>query len=384
MQYRNFGKLDWKCSALGFGAMRLPVVDGKDTEIDESKAIPMIRYAIDHGVNYIDSAYVYHGGNSEKFLGKALQDGYRQKVKLATKLPMFQVQSREHADRILNEQLERLQIPRLDFYLFHGLEASYWQKVKDFNLIQWAEEKMAQGLIENLGFSFHEKIELFKEIIDSYDNWTLAQVQYNYLDVNHQAGTQGVKYAASKGLAVVIMEPIRGGLLSRRPPKSVQIWQSAPVVRTMAEWALSWIWNQPEISLALSGMTTLEQVIENVAVADRSGVNKLSPEEVALLDRVRETYKGLNEVPCTKCRYCQPCPSGVDIPGIFEIFNEAMAFEAIEMGQFRYDKGIGMKGEKADKCVECGQCVKVCPQKIDFPTWLKQAHQTLTPDKVNN
>jgi len=379
MQYRKFGRLDWKCSALGFGAMRLPTSDADTTHIDEAQAIRMIRYAIDHGVNYVDSAYMYHGGMSERVVGKALQNGYRQKVKMVSKLPMPMVNTVQDADRILHEQLEKLQIPRLDFYLFHGLSNRSWPKVKELELLNWAEKKMGEGLFSNLGFSFHDELAVFKEIIDSYDNWILSQVQYNYMDINRQAGTEGVKYAASKGLAVVVMEPIRGGLLSRKPPEKIaNLWASAPSVRTQAEWALLWIWNQPEISLALSGMSNLEQVIENVAVADRSGTGTLNAVELTLIDTIRETYKGLYPVPCTKCRYCMPCPQGVEIPTIFEIYNDASAFDVMDMGRFHYNGPMGLKpNQKADQCIACGKCVEACPQKINTPEWMKKIHKEL-------
>jgi predicted aldo/keto reductase-like oxidoreductase len=379
MQYRRFGRLDWKCSALGFGAMRLPTTDADTKNINEAEAIRMIRYAIDHGVNYVDSAYMYHAGMSERLVGKALQNGYRQKVKMVTKLPMPMVNSVDDAERILHDQLTKLQTPRLDFYLFHGLNNMSWPKVKEFGLLQWAERKMAEGLFSGIGFSFHDEFSVFKSIVDSYDNWILSQVQYNYMDINKQAGMQGVKYAASKGLAVVVMEPIRGGLLSRKPPEKItQVWASAPSVRTMAEWALLWVLNQPEISLALSGMSTMEQVIENVGVAERSGSGTMNAVELALIDSVRETYKGMNPIPCTKCRYCMPCPNGVEIPGIFELYNEAVAYDAMDMGRFRYNGPFGLKPEqKADKCVECGKCVEACPQKINTPDWMKKIHKEL-------
>jgi uncharacterized protein len=379
MQYRKFGRLDWKCSALGFGAMRLPTKDANTANIDEDLAIRMIRYAIDHGVNYVDSAYMYHNGQSEKVVGKALQNGYRQRIKLATKLPMPKITSVQDAEQTLREQLEKLQTPRIDVYLFHGLNAGSWNKVKELKLIQWAEKKMAEGLISHLGFSFHDELPVFKDIINFYDNWTMCQVQYNYMDIDKQAGTEGVRFAASKGLAIVVMEPIRGGMLSRKPPEKVaQAWTTAPCVRTLAEWALTWVWNQSEISLALSGMSNLEQVIENVAIAERSGIGIMNSAELALLGKVRNAYKETYPIPCTKCRYCMPCPNGVDIPGNFEIYNEAIGFDALEMGKFRYNSTFNLKAEqKADHCIECGTCLETCPQKIQIPDWMKKIHKDL-------
>lgn len=380
MQYRKFGKLDWKTSVLGFGVMRLPVMDKDPSHINEDESIRMIRYAIDHGVNYLDTAYMYHSGQSETLLGKALQNGYRDRVKIATKLPVPRVESVLDADRILHEQMEKLQTPRIDFYLFHGLNQASWLKTKELGLIDWAENKMAEGLFSYLGFSFHDEYHVFKEIVDHYDNWTLAQVQYNYIDVYRQAGIRGVRYAAEKKLALVIMEPIRGGMLAKIPPAPVAaIWNSAPSIRTLAEWALMWVWNQPEVSLVLSGMSTMEQVIENIAVADRSGAGLLTSSELALLDKVREAYRNLNPVPCTRCRYCMPCPNQVEIPGIFELYNDSVAFNSIEVGRFRYNGSFGLKdNQKADKCMECGKCEEACPQMIPIRDWLKRIHRELT------
>ncbi len=378
MQYRRFGKLDWKVSALGFGCMRLPVINNDQARIDEPEAISMIRYAIDNGVNYLDSAYMYHGGNSERMLGRALRDGYRARVKVATKLPAMAVQKAEDFDRILNDQIEKLQIGRIDFYLLHGLNKASWTKVRDFGVLKWAEKQVAEGKIGRLGFSFHDKLPVFKEIVDAYDSWVLSQVQYNYMDIANQAGTKGVAYAAEKGLAVVVMEPLRGGKLAKEPPAPVaRAWKSAHRKMAPVEWGLQWVWNQPEISVALSGMSTMAQVVENVAIAGRSGAGTLSEEDFKLIARVRKAFRGLTPIPCTDCKYCQPCPQGVDIPRIFQFYNDAMIYDDFAASQRMYN-GPFMKPEtRADMCEDCGECLEKCPQHIPIADWLKKAHEAL-------
>src|SRR4030043_188363 len=307
MQYRKFGKLDWKVSALGFGAMRLPVIGEDQSKIDEPEAIKMIRHAADNGVNYIDSAYLYHMGKSEVLVGKALKDGYRQKMKIATKLPARIVEKAEDFDRILNEQFQRLDIDMIDFYLLHGLNTEGWAKVRDFGVLKWAEQQMAKGRIGRLGFSFHDSYDVFKEIIDSYDNWVLAQVLYNYMDENEQAGRKGVEYAAGKGIAVVVMEPLRGGKLAKDPPPEpvARVLKEAKRRMRGVEWAFNWLWNQPEISVTLSGMSTMEQVVENLRIASRfSGPGTLKADDLEVIEKIKEAYKSLSPIPCTACRYC--------------------------------------------------------------------------------
>ncbi len=381
MKYRKFGKLDWEVSALGFGAMRLPIIGTDQANVNQAEAIRMIRYAIDYGVNYLDTGYPYHAGQSERVVGKALKDGYRDKMKLATKMPVRMVEKAEDFDRFFNEQRERLQIDKFDFYLFHGLRSATWPNVRDMGIFRWAEDKMSKGLFDYLGFSFHDEFDVFKDIVDSYDNWTLSQVQYNYMDIDHQAGRRGVEYAASKGLAVVVMEPIRGGKLSKTPPgKVAELWRNAPQKRSQTEWALLWVWNQPEVSVALSGMSTMEQVMENVAVAERSGPGVLSDDELALIDQVREAYRGSSPIPCTSCGYCMPCKNGVEIPRIFDAYNEAIVYGDVRMGRAFYQglRPFGLaEGQRADQCIECGECLETCPQEIPITDWLKKAHALL-------
>ena len=375
MKYRTFGRLNWKPSALGFGAMRLPYMEGDTSKIDEPLAIEMIRYAIDHGVNYVDSAYGYHGGNSERLVGKALKDGYREKVKLATKMPTWIVNSQADMDKYLDEQLGKLQTDSIDFYLLHGLRKARWPTMVENDVFGWAEKAKDEGKIRHLGFSFHDDLDLFKEIIDAYDGWTLCQIQYNYMDTEYQAGTMGLRYAASKGLAVVVMEPIQGGRLAVPPPPEIQaIWDEAPVKRTPAEWALQWVWNQPEVSVVLSGMSTMQHVVENVESAGRSGPGTLTEEELELIERAKQKYGELGFIGCTGCRYCVPCPQGVAIPEIFALYNQYYSTKDDSV-KARYSEQLAAEN-RASRCVECGQCEELCPQQLPIRDLMRGASRT--------
>lgn len=380
MKYRKFGKLDWKVSALGFGAMRLPVVDKDHTKIDEDEAIKMIRYAIDSGVNYVDTAYPYHGGNSEIVVGKALQNGYRDKIRLATKLPCWLVEKTEDFDKYLDEQLKKLQTDHIDFYLLHALNRGTWPKMQEMKIVQEAEAAIADGRINYLGFSFHDNLESFKAIVDGYDQWAFSQIQYNFMDIEHQAGMAGLKYASEKGIAMVIMEPLRGGSLTRKAPDAVtELWNSNPTKRSQAEWALQWLLNQPEVAMALSGMTAMEHVVENVAIANRSGVGVLTDEEVALVDKAREEYINACPVPCTACQYCMPCPEEIQIPRILGMYNDGYMYDRHSGSQYAYQQLP--EDQRADKCIECRECEEKCPQNFDIPEALEAAHGWLTEKK---
>jgi predicted aldo/keto reductase-like oxidoreductase len=266
----------------------------------------------------------------------------------------------------------------IDFYLLHGLNKEGWTKVRDFGVLKWAEQQMAKGRIGRLGFSFHDDYDVFKEIVDAYDNWVLAQVQYNYMDVNEQAGRRGVEYAAAKGLAIVVMEPLRGGKLSKDPPKVVaEVLAHAPKQLKPVEWAWRWIWDQPEISVALSGMSAMEQVVENVKLADRFEADNLSADELKLYEKIREAFKSLSPVPCTNCRYCMPCPNGVEIPRNFQLYNDAIMYDDLRMARFMYNSPFFPPGERAGSCIECGECLEKCPQEIEIPDWLAKAHEAL-------
>lgn len=365
MQYRTMDGLEWKPSALGFGCMRLPIIGDDHNRIDEPQAIEMIRYAIDNGVNYVDTAYGYHGGNSEVVVGKALKDGYRDKVMLATKLPTWLVNTYEDMDRLLNEQLTRLDTDHIDFYLLHSLSQDHWKQITKVDVFGWLDKVHAEGKIRYMGFSFHDNYDLFEEIINAYDHWTFCQIQYNYMDEDFQAGKKGLQYAASKGLGVVVMEPLRGGrLVNNLPPQIIDILNSAPTKRSLADWALQWLWNQPEVSIVLSGMSNMEQVKQNIESANRSGVNTLTQEELDILTKAKETYRKLSPVPCTGCYYCMPCPSGVNIPGNFELYNNAHIYNDFERFQKAY---MHMnEADRASACEACGTCEGVCPQGIEI------------------
>jgi hypothetical protein len=371
MQLRNFGNLDWKVSALGFGCMRLPTATGDrlSPDINEPEAIRMIRHAIDQGVNYLDTAYPYHSGQSEIVLGKALQDGYRDKARLATKLPVWMVESPSDFDKLLGEQLRKLQTDHIDFYLLHSLNKSRWRDiVLKHDLLAKAAAAIADGRIRHLGFSFHDDYEAFEEIVQGSDLWSFCQIQYNYMDTETQAGMRGLKLAASRGLAVVIMEPLLGGRLAD-PPKDIRAIMESFPERSPAEWALQWLWDQPEVSVVLSGMTTMQQVEENLLSANRSCPDSFTAPEHELIAQARELYRARTVIPCTKCGYCMPCPNGVNIPGNFEYFNYAHLFDDLAGARFKY-KVFLTEEQRSSACIACGTCEELCPQKIAIREWM--------------
>jgi len=376
MQYRSFGRVGGEVSALGFGLMRLPVLNQDNAQIDEEEAIRMIRHAIDHGVNYVDSAHIYHGGNADALIGKALRDGYRNRVKVATKLTTWQIKQPDDLERHLNAQLEQMQIGPIDCYLFHSLDHGRWKLMKEFKALEWAERARADGRIRHIGFSFHDRVESLKEILDEYNGWEFCQIQYNYLDTHFQAGTEGLRYAASKGLGVVVMEPLRGGGLANPPPAIRKLFDRTPVERTPAEWGLRWVWNQPEVSVVLSGMSNLQQVRDNIAGAERSGIGCLSAAESVLFEDVRQGVRRLGWIPCTGCGYCLPCPRSIPIPDYFNSYNAA-AFGQTESARRNY--AWRKPDIHADVCVQCGECAKRCPQHLPIPELLPKVHETLKP-----
>lgn len=363
MRYRVLGKTGIEVSALGFGCMRLPVLEN-DT-IDEAEAIRIIRKGIDNGINYLDTAFGYHNGQSEILVGKALKDGYRNKAYLATKLPLWSVNCEEDVEKIFNEQLSKLDTDYIDFYLLHAVNNESWEtKVLKFDILPKLEKKLAEGKIKHLGFSFHDDLEVFKKIIDSYDGFEFCQIQFNYIDVDYQAGIEGLEYAASKGLGVIVMEPLLGGKLANPHEK---IKEKLSGNKTPVEWALDFVWNRPEVGMLLSGMGSEQMVEDNIGYADVSTPGMLSDEELNMLADAKLVFDEMNLVPCTGCEYCMPCPEGVRIPDVFSAFNK------ITEGGRRLVKEVFPDIEvNASLCKKCGKCENACPQHIEIIETLRK------------
>jgi predicted aldo/keto reductase-like oxidoreductase len=355
-----------RVSQLGFGAMRLPTADGA---VDVPETMRLLRYAIDNGVNYLDTAWMYHDGESEGVVGKALKDGYRDRTFVATKSPVWLMKDPADFDRYLDLQLERLDTDRIDFYLLHALSAGSWEKCRQMGALDFLGRAKMAGKIGHAGFSFHDELPAFKQIVDE-GSWEFCQIQYNYLDRAFQAGLEGLQYAKARGIDVIVMEPLRGGSLARGVPPTVQaLWDGAAVGRTPAEWALRWIWDVPEVSLILSGMGAIEQVEENLRTASSAPAGCLTPEERALVDAVEAAYRGETRIDCTECRYCMPCPSGVDIPRNFAQYNSYFMFmqDPLVKADYRWIP----EDERASACTECGNCEELCPQQLPIQEHLK-------------
>jgi predicted aldo/keto reductase-like oxidoreductase len=357
--------------------MRLPsgTDAGSRAGIDENEALRMIRHAIDSGVNYLDTAYRYHGGQSEYLVGKALKDGYRDKIRLATKAPIPMIKTAEDYDRILDEQLKKLDVDYLDYYLFHGLSKSSWDLVVAQDILPHAEAAQKAGKIGHIGFSFHDDYNAFEEIVTGYDNWTLCQVQYNLMDEENQAGKKGLELAASKGIAVVVMEPLRGGKLGNPVQEVTDAMGKRGYKETLANLALQWVWNHPEVSVVLSGMSTMEQVQENIASAGRSASGSMSKDDLALVKEIEAIYRQRAGIPCTSCGYCMPCPQGIGIPRMLNLYNEGVVYDYYTESHRVY----GMFGGTAGKCVQCKECEGKCPQGIPISEWMTKIKDIFEP-----
>lgn len=376
MLYRN-DKYGNPISILGYGCMRFTTKGGS---IDIDKAEKEIMAAYEAGVNYYDTAYVYPG--SEAALGVILErNNIREKINIATKLPQYLVKNRESLDKYFDEELKRLKTDYIDYYLMHHMTAiNQWDKLEQVGIRGWIKEKKESGQIRNIGFSYHGNTEDFIGILDSYD-WDFCQIQYNYVDEHTQAGLKGLRHAAEKGIPVVIMEPLRGGkLVNLLPEKAKKEIAASPKEYTNAELGLRWLWNQPEVTCVLSGMNSPEMVAENCRIASDAEAGSFDADDFALIEKVKEAISETEKVGCTGCRYCMPCPKGVDIPALFRSYNMT-SLEGKSHARFEYAQTVGLKSEPAfaTQCIECGKCEQHCPQNIPIRRMLKEADRVVRP-----
>ena len=371
MKYRNFGKLGIQGSAFGLGCMRFNGAASGDSIIDEEKAISLIRRAIDGGVTYMDTAYVYLDRTSEIVLGKALQDGYSEKVTIATKMPADLVHNREEMQALLDEELKKLQTDHIDFYLMHGIDKKEWEYFKSIGAPQFFDDMKKAGKIRYKCFSFHAPYEEFEYIIKDYD-WDMVQIQYNFMNEDYQAGTKGLELAGSLGIPVVIMEGLLGGRLAKAPDNVQALYDAFPVKRSPVEWAFRWLCNHPQIATVLSGCNEEAQIDDNLRIFDTVEPGIMSEEELKLMSDVRDAYLSRMRIGCTGCRYCMPCPNGVNIPGIFAAWNDVSLYSADPAQHFGLNM-IRKNGEGADNCVACGACEAACPQHLPVIDALQEA-----------
>jgi hypothetical protein len=355
--------------------MRLPTIGSDYGSIDKKEGERMLHYAMDHGINYVDTAYPYHKGNSEVFVGEALA-GHRHRVFLATKMPTWLIQTESDFDKYLNEQLAKLQTDHIDFYLLHGLNKKRWPELLRLNVFEFLSKAVKEGKIRFPSFSFHDDLETYKTIIDS-NRWSMSQIQLNYMDIAYQAGVGGLEYAEERNIPVVVMEPLRGGkLVSRIPDDIMKIWHSYDTQRSPVEWAFKWVYNFKNVKCVLSGMNSLEQVKENIKIFEQAQPGTLTDAERNIIDKVRDVYKSRIKLPCTGCGYCEPCPQGVAIPSVIAAYNTASVYNLSGTSSQEYRMLMDQQ-KSGDRCVRCGKCVEACPQNIDIPTVMEEAHESM-------
>ena len=370
MEKRIIEKTQEEISPIGFGTMRVPSKNGK---IDYPEAEKLIHHAIDNGINIIDTAALYNNGENEKVLGKALKGGYRNKVKISTKLPSINIKKYEDMEKTLNEQLERLQIDYIDYYFLHNVDLKGMNRLLKKDVLKFLSKAKQEGKIKYVGFSYHGATDEFPLLLDAYD-WDMVMIQYNYFDNNVQADIKGIQYAASKGMGIFVMEPLKGGLLAGKMPENVEeIFKKSNPDKTNAEWSLSWILNHPEITCVFSGMNAIEQIDENIAIGNKVKANSMSGKELETIDNAKEALKELLKINCTSCGYCLPCPRGVNIPECLKIYNEKYLFNQkgfLNQSLIDYyliGSGIMISKANAGLCNSCGKCLRKCPQHLDIP-----------------
>lgn len=365
MRYNKLGKEE--ISLLGLGTMRLPEQDGR---IDEAAAVELIQYAIDHGINYVDTGYAYHRGQSEVVLGKALQDGYRKKVILADKCPIWKVKSQEDFLNIFEEQCSKMGVDCIDNYLIHGFNQDRWDTFRELNLYEAMCRLKEEGKIQYISFSFHDTNRLFCEIIDTYE-WDMCQIQLNYMDRNMQAGIDGLHYAAEKGIAVAVMEPLKGGRLTSDIPDAVRkVWDNAPSRKSPARWAFDWICAQEGITVVLSGISSMEQLTEDLEIFHTPDLGQLTKAEEAVIEQAAALYRKLLKYPCTFCKYCMPCPQKIEIPRVLDFYNSWFIYDRNESIRKEYR---GWLFKHASDCIGCKACEKQCPQGLPISGIMKNA-----------
>ncbi len=380
MRYRPFGNTGLEVSVFGLGCMRFPTEEDSQGNqlVKRDIAIEMIRTAAKNGVNYFDTAYSYHEGESEKLVGEAFADGSRKDVFIATKCPVWKVEETDDFDKHLDEQLGKLKTDYVDFYLLHTLNSRFWNKVKDLGALSFLDRIKEDGRARFVGFSFHDSYDVFRDILMSY-SWDMTQIQLNFLDQEYQAGVKGMKLAAQKGIPVVVMEPLRGGRLAAPPSGEIaELWNKVTSRRSPVEWAFRWLYNFPEVNVALSGVSSLDQLKEDIDIFSKAEANCMSEEELEVVETVRKLYDKRIAVGCTGCNYCMPCPSGVQIPSIFGFYNNGVLYDDQAKQQELYKKWFVDSGRDAQACVECGKCEEACPQELSIISLLKEAHSYLS------
>jgi len=377
MQYRQLGKTGIRVSVLGFGCMRFATLGAPD-RIDETLSTRLLHQAIDAGVNYVDTAYFYHSGalkesgEGEPFVGRALAGGWRERVNLVTKLPQQITRTRVDMDGFIEQQLRRMQTDHFDVYLVHALSGRAWDRMRDLGVREFLDSVLDRGLARFVGFSFHGEAADFPRIIEQYDRWSVAQIQYNYMDIDFQAGQAGLDYAADRGLGLVVMEPLKGGRLAANLPPDMQaVFDGRPEPWSPAEWALRFVLNQPGVSLLLSSMPRPEQLAENLQVADEARPSALTPDQLAVYAAAREAMRSRIRADCTSCRYCQPCPEGVNIPEVLAALNAAYVWKTNDAWTTGYSPITG----KPDLCTKCGACEETCPQGLPIRDLLDEARE---------
>ncbi len=381
MQYRSLGKTGLDVSVLGFGLMRLPTIptcDEKIPTVDFELTRQLFYKSLELGINYFDTALVYHGEQSEKILGNLMQEsGKRKDIILCTKMPCSKITAPDHFDRFFNMQLENLQTDYIDVYLMHGLNRTRWEFMKKLGALEFLEQKKKEGRINHIGFSFHDTYDVLEDIVDEYD-FEVGQIQLNYIDTTMQAGLQGFSLLAGKGMGIIIVEPLKGGTLAQNvPPDIKEIWDTAEIKRTPAEWALRWVFDRKAVSCVLSGMNTIEQLEENARIADIHMIRSLTSEENNLYSHARAAMLSHSAIPCTGCKYCMPCGHGINIPAIFDLYNQLVMFKDKRWVAAQYTTMLA-NNESAITCKSCKKCMRKCPQSIDVPACLKMAHMALS------